>query len=504
MSKFLYGAAVQGIQDFIFKTNELKHIVGASELVEQICTTAFNEFAKNGESVVRAAGNIKFIFEKEEDCAKVVREFPKKVMTMAPGITISQAVTLLDDNFGDAVDKLEARLKNQRNKVPQSVTLGLMGIKRTNNTGLPVTSYEEKKEGKEQKTYYYDDATSAKLGITDKGDANPEERVWDLCEKSFGIEVRKKNVAYNISEITDQNDWIAIIHADGNGLGRIIQKVGKKMGIYKEFSKKLDEATTVAAQKTFKRITEKYKIDENGFIPIRPIVLDGDDMTVIIRGNLAVDYATFFMDEFEKATKDKIGYILKGNKELGSDVFESGEDYLTACAGIAFIKSSFPFYYGYQLAEDLCGKAKKDTKALVGENALPKSCLMFHKVQDSFITTYSDIVQRELTADDDLSFKAGPYYIKQTTNKYQVEDLKRLSDQLDNENGDGIKSGIRQWITARIDDANFAKQRKNRMLQVFKSDKSIVDDLTQEKNGVCIAYDVLAYHTIMNQKTNDK
>ena len=38
MSKYLYGAAVQGIQDFIFKTNELKHIVGASELVEQICT----------------------------------------------------------------------------------------------------------------------------------------------------------------------------------------------------------------------------------------------------------------------------------------------------------------------------------------------------------------------------------------------------------------------------------------------------------------------------------
>ena len=46
MSKYLYGAAVQGIQDFIFKTNELKHVVGASEWVEQICTTAFDEFGK--------------------------------------------------------------------------------------------------------------------------------------------------------------------------------------------------------------------------------------------------------------------------------------------------------------------------------------------------------------------------------------------------------------------------------------------------------------------------
>ena len=64
MSKYLYGAAVQGIQEFIFKTNELKHIVGASELVEQICTSAFDEFAKNGESIVRAARKLFAIFQR--------------------------------------------------------------------------------------------------------------------------------------------------------------------------------------------------------------------------------------------------------------------------------------------------------------------------------------------------------------------------------------------------------------------------------------------------------
>ena len=43
MEKYLYGAAVQGIQNFIFQTNELKDIVGASELVEDICTNLFQE-----------------------------------------------------------------------------------------------------------------------------------------------------------------------------------------------------------------------------------------------------------------------------------------------------------------------------------------------------------------------------------------------------------------------------------------------------------------------------
>ena len=43
MSKYLYGAAVKGIQGFIFQTNKLKEIVGASEMVSQICTTKFCE-----------------------------------------------------------------------------------------------------------------------------------------------------------------------------------------------------------------------------------------------------------------------------------------------------------------------------------------------------------------------------------------------------------------------------------------------------------------------------
>ena len=168
--KYLYGAAVQGIQKFIFQTNELKDIVGASELVENICTTLFakllygkdtNESVKQLETdpnaIINAAGNIKYIFDDETLCKKIVREFPKCVVSYAPGITVSQAVVQMEDNsFKTAINELESRLRAQRNKPMSSTTIGLMGTLRSRKTGLPVVAVEDGKED------FLDAATFAK------------------------------------------------------------------------------------------------------------------------------------------------------------------------------------------------------------------------------------------------------------------------------------------------------------------------------------------------------
>ena len=478
MNKYLYGAAVQGIQDFIFKTNELKHIVGASELVEQICTSAFDEFAKNGESVVRAAGNIKFIFDNEEDCRRAVREFPKKVMTMAPGVTISQAVISFDNDFGKAIEQIETLLKVQRNRPQRSVTYGLMGTKRANNTGLPVVKVTAKEE-------YKDEPTIQKEYFVD---------TIGLCKKSFGISaISISAVANNINDITGKNDWIAIIHADGNDLGKVVQRVEKDKDVFRRFSQELNVATKEAAQIAYSKIEGLFK--DNKVIPIRPVVLSGDDMTVIIRGDLAIAYANAFIMAFEEKTKEHLGDILRKN---------DGNDFLSACAGIAFIKSSYPFYYGYQLAEELCRNAKKDAKAIhdAESNYLPPSCLLFHKVQDSFIVCYEDIIKRELTAGDNLSFKAGPYYIFPQKGKKTVNDLIDASALLNTEGGDGVKSGLRDWISLRLENKDKADQRKERMVQLF-SDADAIKQLTCEVDNKCMAFDVLAYNTVMNQQTKE-
>lgn len=494
--KYLYGAAVQGIQNFIFQTNELKDIVGASELVEEICTSAFDEFAsENGESILRAAGKIKFIFNEEEDCKKAVREFPKKVMEMAPGITISQAVVKFTD-FEKAVDELESRLRTQRNKPMNSTTLGLMGILRSRKTGLPATSHDKDEDE------YLDAATYEKRYESDKVRKNRRKRTTKkLCEKSFNIKnISDGLIAYNIEDITKKNDWIAVIHADGNGLGQIVQKIGKNKDTFSKFSKKLDKATIESANAAFVSVKEKCQITDTEIIPIRPIVLGGDDLTVICRGDIAIDYVTEFLRQFEEKSKEHLGKIIKDH-----NIFEGGADSLTACAGIAFIKSSYPFYYGYDLAESLCSEAKKDAKSdehKKANNGLAPSCLMFHKVQDSFVEDYKEIVKRELTPCDSFTFKYGPYYVNELDGRWTIKKLQDQISLLEGKEGNAVKSHLRQWMSLMHNGNEAAKQKLFRLLEILTNTelKKLVLTVTGDPNKSPV-YDMLALYSISNQTT---
>lgn len=525
--KYLYGAAVQGIQNFIFQTNELKDIVGASELVENICTELFvttvGDAYKPDNAIINAAGNIKYEFDTKEECMALVRKFPKTVVEYAPGITISQAVVEMneEDDFAEAVNKLEEKLRAQRNKPMGSTTIGLMGMMRSRTTGLPVVDHITPKDDddvKDEKGLFLDAATLNKRYEVE-GDKRPVKRTTvELCKKGFGLDWHqlKGHVPYDIEKITGKNDWIAVIHADGNGLGQIVQQIGHKRDEFKTFSQGLDKATRKAAMAAYDSVHHLFDND-NGIIPIRPIVLGGDDLTVICRADIALEYVKTFIEEFEHETNVILGDIITGANE-GNGVFTKGEvrDRLTACAGIAYVKSSYPFYYAYELAEALCGRAKKDAKnsqEVKDGDALPPSCIMFHKAQDSFVQDYDSIVKRELTSKDGVKFEFGPYYIHEKDakdkHKYQVETLLTYQQLLDSDAGNAVKSHLRNWLSLLMDNPGLAKQKLIRMKSLFeKNDElsAMINDCTnlEKWNNSTPVYDILALHVLLTQDTKSQ
>lgn len=507
MSKYLYAASVQGIQSFIFQTNVLRDIVGASELVDCICTEAFKKLLgigwKEEDQVIAAAGNVKYIFDSKEECAKAVEQFPYKVMTMAPGITISQAVVELGDDFEAAVNSVEEKLRAQRNKIQPPVTAGLLGMRRAPGTGLPAVGTK----GSSGSGDFIDASTISKQKMND---------TVSLCVKSFYGKDRYKPgdaeyrvlydlVPFDVSDICGKNDWIAVIHADGNSLGQVVRHVGHERKAFSDFSRELDDATILSANDAFKNLKDIDKTVGNGesIIPIRPIVLGGDDMTVIIRGDLAIPYVAKYIESFEGHT---------GDGDIADILGKAGMKRLTACAGVAFIKSSFPFYYGYRLAESLCDAAKNVAKKRAKElkqQEVP-SCLMFHKVQDSFIESYSDIVERELTPAKGISLQYGPYYLKNAPDGFST--IKDLNDSCtllgkDGTEGDDIRPAIRRWLGLLHEDPEKAKQWLNRVKAVHPGSKKLIGTLTdfteRGDKQTCPAYDVLALNTINNQVTNE-
>lgn len=492
MPKFLYGAAVQGIQNFIFQTNELRDIVGASELVDGICTSAFDCFVEtDGVSILRAAGNIKYLFATEDACKRAVLEFPKTVVEMAPGITISQAVVVVNDSddFGKSIDALESKLRIQRNKPLRSPTVGFTGVLRSRRTGLPACE-------------------NYKGEFVDKGSLK-KKLSSDTCKlsaKAFGFDIPAKQVAFEIDKITGKNNWIAVIHADGNGLGQVVQKIGHDSQNFKTFSKALDEATKAAAVDAFNVLVEKKYFDpQKDLIPIRPIVLGGDDFTVVCRADFAIEYVRSFLKAFENRTGEgDLGEILKkGN------VFKNGEGKLTACAGIAFVKSSYPFHFAYELAEALCGRAKKDAKVATDSSILAPSCLMFHKVQSSFVEDFESIAEKELRPCESHSYEFGPYYLDERTDRWTVDGLLRNAMLLDREDGNAIKSSIRQWMTLMSSDVSMAQQKANRLKSLLPDGELLylasaaVDGCERKGIRVYPAYDLLSVHSVQIQNTRN-
>lgn len=153
---------------------------------------------------------------------------------------------------------------------------------------------------------------------------------------------------------------IAIVHVDGNGIGRLMTNLADKHRGRRDdeaFRKELvvlsEEISRIANNSFGKLIQElveaipslemleivKLREDKNcdKLLPLRPIVDAGDDLTFVCHGKLALSLAVRHLQLFEN---------------------ESGSRKLTASAGVVVMPQKFPFAQAYALAESLSGKAK--------------------------------------------------------------------------------------------------------------------------------------------------
>lgn len=460
--KYLYGANVRGIQSYIFQTNKLKEIAGASEIVEQICTELFatqlgvnyDELLKDDKLYQSAAGGVKYLFNDKQSCQESIKTFAFNVRKNALGIQFNQAGILIEGQEPTAEEfkALESKLITNANKRQVVATPACMITNRSRRTGGIATKITIDKEHLDSQNQNY---LSEEVVQKRKQNDSSKQR---LKEKLFGK--TDAELAKELEDLKGDNTWIGVIHADGNGLGAIIKSMQKAESgtgfakLMKQFSAQLDRAIEKAA----KRVVKYMNLSTED---ITPVVIGGDDLTVIIKGAKAYKFTELFCSYFEYETKQHLSNIEVSSKDL-HEKFKSG---LTICAGIAYIKYNFPIHYGMHLAEELCKAAKNKSKGL-DINEKPSS-ILFYKVNSSSVKSYTEIKKRELTSpvlSNQEPFVAGPYFLHRKEN---VKTIKDLSKHLKVYREPHAPSSVlREWLGELFENETVAAQHLARIKQI--------------------------------------
>ena len=150
------------------------------------------------------------------------------------------------------------------------------------------------------------------------------------------------------------SSFIAVVHIDGNAMGRRVEKLldeaadwDEACSLLRRFSSGVDEDFTGAFRKTVERLLQcKPELKGQEYLPIRPIILAGDDVCFVTAGSLGLECARMFLEAL--SSKINAG---------------DGKGY-AACAGVALVHYKYPFHMAYDLAEELCSSAKRFGQSL--------------------------------------------------------------------------------------------------------------------------------------------
>ena len=248
--------------------------------------------------------------------------------------------------------------------------------------------------------------SSAAVGRDSDGgrDSGGEKGAADEEQKSdvIALEERFQDTPGSTGEAASALSKVAVIHIDGNGVGAVMRRLGKAMSHVDEddFSRavgcprddadalrrfvltvndRLDRAVTEAFAKAWADVAKWAEADAGpaerkvAVVPVVPVILGGDDVTVFTSGDYALPFAAAYLERYERATENDP--LLR---HLGR---EEGTGPMTAAAGVAVVRRDFPFHVAYNLAERLVGEAKK-----VGKARQPvRSTLTYHALFDSSV-----------------------------------------------------------------------------------------------------------------------
>lgn len=383
------GIDLLGIQEYVFASNRLRDVLAASWMVDHVMRRERDSILQWGitdEHVLLAGGGNAIVeFNSIGDAKTWTTHYTRWLQKVAPGLEVVVAHRSYDDGWlawglkALAVDLARAKLERR----PSAPQLGLSVTAACSVTGLPATSLDRHDGAPISRRVETLRQPGAQKSATERwNEYLPEElphaKGWNT---DFPLETDLMGRTHG------ETSLLGIVHVDGNGVGEAIkgwldrcfdQETGDEQvrAEYREWSRGVEELGEHILHSLVGRVRSCVSEEENErgekqcvvrgtpydlrfalreasedhstrkiLLPLRPILLGGDDLTFVCDGRIALDLAVTALREFEANPIPHLG-------QDGSAMS------LTGSAGVAFVKAHAPFYRGYDLAESLCASAK--------------------------------------------------------------------------------------------------------------------------------------------------
>lgn len=366
-----------GIQEYIFGSNNLRQNVGASELVaratsewvaatlkklnlpanvewdESKCELKFLKDRSIAGGNIRAeviyagGGNALILFEGAKDgiAKEFTRQLTRLVLERARGLALVVGHAEFDGDVV-ALSAQHAKLREDMQKwkmerAPDVPLPGLGVTAKCNFTGLPAIGRDPEERLISQVVRHkldgYDSARTRLHSILPRVRSMFDDFVTDFDR--FGEK--------------GESSYIAVVHTDGNRMGERFQAIAKAYpspqdnAAYAKQLRVLSRAVNQQAMEALRATVDLLMRSCGGkrYLPFRPIVFGGDDVTFVCDGRHGLALAAKYLQ------------TLAAEKLPGACEGEMG-DPLYARAGVAVVKSHYPFSRAYDLAEELAKSAK--------------------------------------------------------------------------------------------------------------------------------------------------
>lgn len=374
---------IRSKQEYIFRTNRMVEIAGASENISQSWNILFTQADKMGKKLRRVSKNIPFCME------EVKRLFDERKLNGIELFCGGGNDTVLYDSIETylEVNKAFSRflLENYPGMIPMAVACEYSGDYDKDYANLMKQSDIEKNKMISGQSDFI-----LPFSMMDRTTFQPYSDIISIAESSVrvtdeakakrkaGLKIREQDETVKLLDdlITKKGEesLLAVVHADGNNMGSKISEMltDKKdydscVNIMREFTadtaKAFGKSGLDAMQKCQQQLKEDYKdkYDEKAFF-FRKIIADGDDMTFVCNARFVMDYVRAYLEAVQN-------YNNKGEKEWR----------YSSCAGICIFHSHYPFARAYSLAEQACESAKKNVH---GECIKEESWVDFHYIHN--------------------------------------------------------------------------------------------------------------------------